>query len=57
MVIKLYIDYNSQPSRAVLAFCLIAKIPFEIIEVSMFSGDVPFLSCSYENQSMPRSTR
>lgn len=36
MVIKLYIDYSSQPSRAVLALCLIGKIPIEIIEVRIF---------------------
>lgn len=33
MTIKLYIDYMSQPSRAVWALCKIGKIPHEIIEV------------------------
>lgn len=32
MVIKLYLDYSSQPSRAVLAFLIINKIPHECIE-------------------------
>jgi hypothetical protein len=31
MVIKLYIDYASQPARAVLALCLIAGIPHEVV--------------------------
>lgn len=30
MTIKLYIDYISQPSRTVLAFCKISNIPVEI---------------------------
>lgn len=33
MTIKLYLDYSSQPSRAVLALCLIGRIPIEIIEI------------------------
>lgn len=33
MVIKLYIDYMSQPSRAVWALCLIGQVPIEITEV------------------------
>ena len=40
MVIKLYIDYGSQPSRAVLALCLIAKIPHEVVETTMMTGAV-----------------
>jgi len=40
MVIKLYINYVSQPSRAVLTLCLIAKIPHEVIEVNVMQGDV-----------------
>jgi glutathione S-transferase len=35
MTIKLYIDYMSQPSRAVWALCLIAKIPHEVIETKI----------------------
>lgn len=35
MVIKLYVDFMSQPSRAVWAFCLIAKIPFELKETKI----------------------
>jgi hypothetical protein len=40
MTIKLYIDYSSQPSRAVLALCLLNNIPVEIIETTMMSGTV-----------------
>lgn len=32
MTIKLYMDYMSQPSRAVWALCLIGRIPHEIKE-------------------------
>ena len=35
MTIKLYVDLMSQPSRAVWAFCLIAKVPFELKEVKI----------------------
>lgn len=49
MVIKLYIDYVSQPSRAVLAFCLFNKIPIEIIEVSIFTGAVTLILFSNAN--------
>lgn len=35
MTIKLYVDLMSQPSRAVWAFCLIAKVPFELKEVQI----------------------
>ena len=31
MVIKLYIDYASQPARAVLALCFLNNIPHEIV--------------------------
>lgn len=31
MVIKLYIDYVSQPSRSVYALCLAANIPHEVV--------------------------
>lgn len=37
MSIQLYIDFMSQPSRAVLAFCKIAKIPVEIHEMKVIS--------------------
>lgn len=43
MVIKLYIDYGSQPSRAVLALCLIGKIPFEIIEIKIMKLEVGYI--------------
>lgn len=41
MVIKLYIDYASQPSRSVLALCLAASIPHEIVEISILKKEVP----------------
>ncbi len=37
--VKLYIDYLSQPSRAVLALCLLAKIPYEVNEVRVLKLD------------------
>jgi hypothetical protein len=40
MVIKLYIDYISQPSRAVLAFCLISEIEIEIVQVRIAKLEV-----------------
>ena len=39
MSIDLYIDYFSQPSRAVLAFCIEAKIPFKIKLIRLANGD------------------
>lgn len=35
MTIRIHMDYMSQPSRAVWALCLIAKIPHEIKEVKI----------------------
>lgn len=40
MVIKLYIDYGSQPSRAVLALCLLTNIPHEVVETRLFKAEV-----------------
>lgn len=37
--IHLYIDYISQPARAVLALCKFNNIPIEIHEVRVFKGD------------------
>ena len=31
--IILYVDWGSQPSRAVVGFCKINKIPFELLEI------------------------
>ncbi len=33
--LAVYIEWNSQPSRAVLAFCKLNKIPIEIKEVRL----------------------
>ena len=51
MVIKLYIDYVSQPSRAVLALCILNNIPHEIIETTMMSGVVPVSLLRCDRQS------
>lgn len=40
MVIKLYLDYSSQPSRAVWAFMLLNKIPFELHEIRISKAEV-----------------
>ena len=37
-VVDLYIDYFSQPSRAVLSFCIEAQIPYKIIEIRLAKG-------------------
>ena len=37
--ITLYIDWASQPSRAVVSLCEVNKIPFEIKEVRIFKGE------------------
>lgn len=39
MAVELYIDYFSQPSRAVLAFCIEAEIPFEIKEIRLAKNE------------------
>lgn len=57
MVIKLYIDYVSQPSRSVLALCIAAKIPYEVVEVSMMAGQVQFSSLRSNLLSSRRSIR
>ena len=44
MVIKLYIDYVSQPSRSVLAFCILAKIPHQVIKTNIVKGEVALSS-------------
>jgi glutathione S-transferase len=38
-MVELYIDYLSQPSRTVLAFCLLNNIPHTIKLTSIMSGD------------------
>lgn len=57
MVIKLYIDYGSQPARAVLAFCLIAKIPYEVIETRIFKFEVVLEGLRTERRSSRRLIR
>jgi len=42
MVIKLYIDFSSQPSRALWAFMLLNNIPHELIETRLSKGEVFF---------------
>ncbi|OMJ67174.1 hypothetical protein SteCoe_35739 [Stentor coeruleus] len=38
MSVTLLIDYMSQPSRAVLSFCLVSDIPFEVKEIDIIKG-------------------
>jgi glutathione S-transferase len=38
--VKLFIDHASQPSRAILVFCRINKIPHEIVETRITKGEV-----------------
>lgn len=40
MPIKLFLDYSSQPSRAVWAFMLLNRIPHELIETRLSRGQV-----------------
>lgn len=39
MVLKIYIDFISQPSRAILSFLLLNQIPFELIEIQLMKGE------------------
>ena len=39
MTVELYMDFLSQPSRAVLAFCIANNIPYTIKEVRLLKGD------------------
>lgn len=38
MEVAIYMDFNSQPSRAVAAFCQLAKIPHHIVDTDVLSG-------------------
>ena len=46
MDLKIYADYASQPSRAVIAFCKINKIPFTFVETRV--GKMEHLSEEYK---------
>mmetsp|Transcript_26794 Transcript_26794/g.23736 ORF Transcript_26794/g.23736 Transcript_26794/m.23736 type:complete len:86 (-) Transcript_26794:416-673(-) len=37
--VTIYMDYISQPSRAVLAFCIFNKIPHKVVEVRVMKGE------------------
>jgi len=37
--LNLYMDYGSQPSRAVFAFCLLNNIPHVVKQISVLSGE------------------
>lgn len=39
MALKLFIDYASQPSRAVLWLCLANRIPHEVHQVRILKGE------------------
>ena len=55
MSVDLYIDYISQPSRAVLAFCRLSRIPVTIHEVRVSKMQVRSLSSSTSPKTTPRS--
>lgn len=38
MPLKIYLDWMSQPSRALVAFCLLNKIPYEVVETKIAEG-------------------
>lgn len=38
--LKLFIDHASQPSRAIIVFCKINRIPHEIVELRLAKGQV-----------------
>lgn len=46
MVIKLYLDFVSQPARAVYTLCRIKEIPIEMIETRLNKKQVNFDSFS-----------
>lgn len=54
MVIQLYIDYVSQPSRAVLALCIIGKIPFEVKETRIAKMEVILILLSNDHKNFWR---
>ena len=37
--LKLFIDHASQPSRAILVFCLINKIPHQVVDTRLMKGE------------------
>ena len=37
--VQVYIDWASQPSRAVLSLCRLNDIPHEVVEVRIAKGD------------------
>ena len=57
MVIKLYIDYGSQPARAVLSLCLINNIPHEVVEIKLLKGEVGCFSVRTARRNSRRLTR
>ena len=57
MPIKIFIDYISQPARAVYALALLGKFPHEIIETRVNRKEVKYLSFSICKNSMGGLTR
>lgn len=53
--LKVFLDHASQPSRAVLVFCKINKIPFELVETRIAKMEVDWILFRIELQSMLRS--
>lgn len=39
MAVAIYVDFNSQPSRAVAAFCQLAQIPHFVVQTDVLTGE------------------
>ena len=39
MTLKVYVDYASQPCRALPMFFRVAKIPHEVVEIKLMKGE------------------
>ena len=50
--LKVFLDHASQPSRAVLVFCKINKIPFELVETRITKMEVLFVLLSIDPPNM-----
>ena len=50
--LKLFLDHASQPSRALLVFCKINKLPFELIETRIAKLEVDKYEFSIKTQNM-----
>ena len=53
--LKVFLDHASQPSRAVLVFCKINKIPFELVETRIAKMEVSFVLNSIDPHNLQKS--